>query len=185
MTDSRAEGTLQALWQSQSSDKPAMSLEQVRDKARQLERRVARRNRREYIAAVVAVFSYGWILASARWRCSYRRRADHRGDDPHLLPAAREWIRPSLQADVGIKNSLEFYRVQLERQRDLLRSVWLWFLLLFSARIRRGADRAGSRIALPHLAHRRIRRSAGDARCWPARVEPPRGGIASSQPSIA
>jgi uncharacterized membrane protein YbjE (DUF340 family) len=37
----------------------------------------------------------------------------------------------SLQENVAINNSLEFYRAQLERQRDLLRSVWIWFLLPF------------------------------------------------------
>jgi hypothetical protein len=132
MTESRPEGTFQALWQSQSSDKPEMSLEQVREKARQLERRVARRNRREYIAAVIAVFSYGWIL----WRVPVGAARIGAG----LIIAATILIcyrlhaygsASSLRADVGIKNSLEFYRVQLERQRDLLRSVWLWFLLPF------------------------------------------------------
>jgi hypothetical protein len=37
----------------------------------------------------------------------------------------------SLQADVGMASSLDFYRVQLERQRDLLHGVWRWFLLPF------------------------------------------------------
>ena len=37
----------------------------------------------------------------------------------------------SLPADLGTKSSLDFLRVQLERQRDLLRSVWLWYLLPF------------------------------------------------------
>ena len=56
MTDS-PQDPAQTLWQSQSRGVPAMSLEQVREKARQLERRVARRNLREYIAAVVVVFA--------------------------------------------------------------------------------------------------------------------------------
>src|SRR6185295_13842227 len=67
MTDSRPEGTLQALWQSQPRGEHAMSVEEVREGARRLERRVARRNRREYIAAVVVVIGYGWIL----WRIPF------------------------------------------------------------------------------------------------------------------
>src|SRR5713226_3212172 len=67
MTDSPPDGTLQALWQSQPSSERAMSIEEVREQARRLERRVARRNRREYIAAVVVVFGYGWIL----WRVPF------------------------------------------------------------------------------------------------------------------
>ena len=64
MTDSLPNDTLQALWQSQSSEQAAMSLEQIRERARYLERRVVRRNRREYIAAVFVVVAYGVIL----WR---------------------------------------------------------------------------------------------------------------------
>jgi hypothetical protein len=37
----------------------------------------------------------------------------------------------SLPADVGIKASLEFHRVELERQRDALHGVWHWYLLPF------------------------------------------------------
>jgi hypothetical protein len=29
---------------------------------------------------------------------------------------------------LGLANGLEFYRRELERQRDLLQSVWLWYL---------------------------------------------------------
>jgi hypothetical protein len=65
MTDSRPEGTLQALWQSQPPSERAMSIEEVREKTRRLERRVVRRNRREYIAAVVVLVGYGWILRRA------------------------------------------------------------------------------------------------------------------------
>jgi hypothetical protein len=35
----------------------------------------------------------------------------------------------SLPADLGLRGSLDFHRVQLERQRELLRSVWSWALL--------------------------------------------------------
>jgi hypothetical protein len=35
----------------------------------------------------------------------------------------------ALPTDLGLKNALEFHRAELVRQRDLLRSVWLWYLL--------------------------------------------------------
>jgi hypothetical protein len=133
MTDSRPEGTLQALWQSQPPSERAMSIEEVREKARRLERRVARRNRREYIAAVVVLVGYGWILRRAL-SPAVRVGAG-------LIIAATIFIcyqlrvhgsAASLQADVGIKSSLDFYRVQLERQRELLHSVWRWYLLPFA-----------------------------------------------------
>ena len=132
MTDSRPEGAFQALWQSQPPSGPAMSIEEVREKARRLERRVARRNRREYIAAVVVVFCYGSIL----WLVPFATARIGAG----LIIAATIFIcyrlhvhgsAASLRTDLGVKSSLDFYRAQLERQRDLLHSVWRWFLLPF------------------------------------------------------
>ena len=132
MTDSMPNDSLQALWQSQASEQPAISLEQIREKARYLERRVVRRNRREYVAAVFVVIAYGLIL----WRApsvSVRLGAA-------LILAATAVVcyrlhvygsAASLESNVGITSSLEFYRAQLERQRDLLQRVWLWFLLPF------------------------------------------------------
>jgi hypothetical protein len=132
MTDPRPNDTLQALWQSQSSEQPAMSLEQIREKARYLEQRVDRRNRREYIAAVLVVFAYGVIL----WRAP--SAAVRIGAALILAATAVVCYRlrvhgsaASLQDNAGIESSLKLYCAQLERQRDLLRSVWLWFLLPF------------------------------------------------------
>jgi hypothetical protein len=132
MTDSSPEGTLQALWQSQPAKERAMSIQEVREQARRLERRVARRNRREYIAAVVVAIVYGWAF----WRAPSAAARVGAG----LIIAATIFVcyrlrvhgsARSLQADVGIVSSLNFYRVQLERQRDLLHGVWRWFLLPF------------------------------------------------------
>jgi hypothetical protein len=132
MSDSLPNDTLQALWQSQSSEQPAMSLEQIREKERYLERRIVRRNRREYIAAVFVVAAYGVIL----WRAP--SAAVRMGAALILAATAVVCYRlrvygsaASLQDNVAINNSLEFYRAQLERQRDFLRKVWLWFLLPF------------------------------------------------------
>jgi hypothetical protein len=132
MTDSHPESTLQALWQSQPPTERAMSIEEVQEKARRLERRIARRNRLEYIAAVVVMFGYGWIL----WRVPFATARIGAG----LIIAATIFTcyrlhvhgsTASLRTDLGVKTSLEFYRVQLERQRDLLHSVWRWCLLPF------------------------------------------------------
>src|SRR5207244_12916710 len=109
---------------------PARSMEHVQEGARRLERRVARRNRREYIAAVVVVVGYGLIL----WRAPFATARIGAG----LIIAATIFIcyrlhmygsADSLRTDVGMKSSLDFYRAQLERQRDLLHSVWRWALL--------------------------------------------------------
>jgi hypothetical protein len=51
MTDQSHERDLQALWQSQSRGEATISLDEIRSRARRLERIVARRNLREYVAA--------------------------------------------------------------------------------------------------------------------------------------
>ena len=37
-----------------------------------------------------------------------------------------------LPSDLALTSALDFHRVELERQRDLLRSVWWWYLLPFT-----------------------------------------------------
>jgi hypothetical protein len=38
----------------------------------------------------------------------------------------------TLPSDLALTSALEFHRVELEKQRDLLRSVWWWYLLPFA-----------------------------------------------------
>jgi hypothetical protein len=45
----------------------------------------------------------------------------------HLWGTAR-----TLPSDLALTSALDFYRVQLERQRDLSRGVWWWYLLPFA-----------------------------------------------------
>ncbi len=109
-----------------------MSAEEVRGLAQRFERTVSRRNRREYVAAAFVVVWFGvwawfaesavvalggWLVAlAALWVVFHLHR---RG-------AAR---RPAGEQE-GM-SGLEFHRSELVRQRDLLRSVWWWYLLPF------------------------------------------------------
>jgi hypothetical protein len=130
MTDPLNDGDLQAVWQSQALSMNTISLEQIRGKATRLERIVARRNLREYVAAVVVVAGFGWIM----WL------------GPSIVISAGAGMvivgtlfvvchlhlhgsASSLPGDLGLKSALEFHRLELVRQRDLLRSVWWWYLL--------------------------------------------------------
>jgi hypothetical protein len=110
-----------------------MSIEEIREKVRYLERRVGRRNQREYIAAVLVVAGYGLIF----WRAPSAAIRVGAG----LIIAATIFVcyqlrvrggAASLDADAGHKSSLDFYRTQLERQRELLHDVWRWYLLPFA-----------------------------------------------------
>jgi hypothetical protein len=130
MTDQSRDDDLQALWQSQLRGETTMSIAQIRAMSQSLERRVARKIRHEYIAAAIAaaLFGvYGWIgpTATIRVGASLVVAAS-------LFTARQLRLRvatPPLPTDLALTAALDFYRAQLVRQRDLLRSVWWWGLL--------------------------------------------------------
>jgi hypothetical protein len=132
MTDHSHDVDLQALWQSQSGGEVTISLDEIRSRSRRLERIVARRNLREYVAAVIVTPLFGWTMwvgpsGTIRIGAALNIAAI-------LFVVLQLYVRGSvmsLPADLALSSSLEFYRKQLERQRDLLRSVWSWALLPF------------------------------------------------------
>jgi hypothetical protein len=132
MSASSGDRNLQTLWQSQPSSRRTISLDEIQQQAHRLERRVARRNLREYLAAVIVVAGYGWgmwLIPSLLLRVG-----------AGLVIVAtivvvtwlHRWGRAEpLASDLALKPALEFHRSQLERQRQLLSSVWRWYLLPF------------------------------------------------------
>jgi len=116
------------LWQGQETEKMTITLDEIRFKATRFERRIHWRNMREYMAAAVVVA----IFAANAWR-------QHGWDrlPPLLLIAGTLYSMFELSrrganampAEAGMTACLDFYRRELERQRDALRSVWRWYLL--------------------------------------------------------
>ena len=132
MSTSFDDRELQALWQSQPSNTSAISLEQLRERAQRHERIIRRRNLLEYVAAALVVVIFGVMMWA--WPSTMVRIGAGLSIAAALLVAAllHRWgsVTP-LPADLALKNAVEFHRHQLERQRDLLRSVWWWYLLPF------------------------------------------------------
>lgn len=119
------------LWQNQKTEGVRMSVEQVRVEAGRFQRKIHWRNMREYVAALaeIALFGYWFLrakdllvrvgfalllagLAYLVW---------------HLLskgsPAEAEE-----EEGAGLSGWIAFRRRELVRQRDLMRSVWLWYI---------------------------------------------------------
>jgi len=103
------------------------SVEELRAKAAKFQRGIGRRNVREYLAALIVM---GWA-AVACWKT------------PELVPrtafallvagaifyAFYLWRWGSARrapANMGAAACVSFYRGELERQRDLVQSVWKW-----------------------------------------------------------
>ena len=130
MSDAQAPSEVQDLWQGQAAEGRAMSLDELRRRSRQLERIIARRNRRESIAGVVVIIVFGWIAWYSRGPLVRVGAALAMAGAGFIIYYLRRWAAArSLPADLALTSSLQFHRCELERQRDLLRSVWTWYLL--------------------------------------------------------
>jgi hypothetical protein len=109
----------------------AITLEDIQRRAARWERRICWRNLREYAAGVVgiAIFltrfwrDHGWRLAPSVLLIG--------GVIFVMFQLHRRGATRSLPADAGLRASLDFHLRELERQRDALHTVWLWYLLPF------------------------------------------------------
>ncbi|MGB8769425.1 MAG: hypothetical protein WCC92_07420 [Candidatus Korobacteraceae bacterium] len=106
-----------------------ISVEELRAKAAKFNKRIRRRNIREYVAAVIVIGWAGMVL----WRTPYT--VERIGFALIIAGAIyymwylKKWAAPkSVPADMGRADCVRFYQSELERQRDLLRSVWKWAL---------------------------------------------------------
>ena len=117
------------LWQSQEGESVTMTLEEIRRRAARFERRIWWRNFREYAAGILLIV---WILALLHVLHGW----DLLG--PSLMLAGviyvmiqlrRRGTARSFPAGTNTRSSIEFHRLELERQRDALRTIWSWYLL--------------------------------------------------------
>ncbi len=131
MPNDEMKDDLRAQWQSQPPEGGSMSLEEVREQARKFQKRIRKRNIREYSAMVLAivmaiplavflrffpliVVAMGLIIAGTLVIAyQFRKRMSTR----------------SFTADAASMSCLEFYRRELERQRDANLSIWSWYIL--------------------------------------------------------
>jgi hypothetical protein len=129
MTDDRPRD-VQALWQAQPAAGGPMPLDELRSRSRILERRIRWRNLREYVGCGVVVLGFG------RWAWAAETPLIRIG--ACLTVAAAVFVAYYLYrwgsalpmpGEMAQRGCLQFHRTELERQRDLLRSVWTWYLL--------------------------------------------------------
>jgi Flp pilus assembly protein TadB len=121
---------LKDLWQNQNVEPIVMSLEELRRKAAEFQKRIRHRNLREYVASgvVLVAFSYYlWRFPAMRLACS-------------LILAGTLYVMYQLHTkgaakvvpeSLALDTCLAFHQRELERQRDLSRDIWKWYLLPF------------------------------------------------------
>jgi hypothetical protein len=123
------EQNLKLLWKGQVASAPSFTPDELRRMAAVFRRTIRRRNLLEYIAGAIAIagscFNI-WLFGDALTRVA--SVISTVGIGTVLWQLHR---RASMQAspeNLG-QPGLRSYRAQLVRQRDALRSVWLWYIL--------------------------------------------------------
>jgi hypothetical protein len=120
---------LRNIWQSQEVEDMKMSIEELRAKASRFQTRIRWRNLREQVSCAIVIVSFASMffrIPAAVPRISFL-----------LIIAGALYVAWHIQAwgagralpsEMGGTNCLDFHRRELEKQRDLLRGVWKWYL---------------------------------------------------------
>jgi hypothetical protein len=123
---------LKQLWKEQPMTPAAFSLDDLKIEARRVHRRIAIRNATEYAACAVVVCVFSFY--AYRFPYSLMRIGSLLTVFATLFIAwqmKRRASGQSLPTAQGGQSWLEFQRSQLVRQRDALRSAWLWYVAPF------------------------------------------------------
>jgi hypothetical protein len=128
-TDERPD-PLQALWQAQEVKPVELSYEAIRKQSEKFSRTIRLRNLREWAACALLVPTFGWMAYQARG--APLTRIACLLICAGVLYVARRLARdgkpPSLPLEASTTAHLAAYRADLEKHRDLLRSVARWYV---------------------------------------------------------
>jgi hypothetical protein len=128
MTDS-PQTPVQNIWQNQPVEGTQISIEVIRRRAAKFEHKIVWRNVREYLSSLVAALLFTGFFTRTHdvlIRIAYL-----------LFIAGLVWVviqlhrkgsAKSLPAEMGASASLQYFRAELERQRDVVQNVWSWYL---------------------------------------------------------
>jgi hypothetical protein len=155
-TDSPKQNRIKEIWLCQPVEELQMSAEQIRKRAGKFERKILWRNVREYVAAFIAAVLFASFFVKShdvvfRTACGMMIL----GLGYAAWQLHRKGSAKRVSEEMGTASSLQFYRSELERQRDLAASVWSWYLaplvpglLLFAVSSALGDPRPSKLIAL-------------------------------------
>jgi hypothetical protein len=120
------------VWQGQPVENVRLSLEDIRSKSRKLQKTVKRRNLREYAAGLIVVAGFAYYItafASALIRAGCGLTIA--GTLFVMYALHRRGAARAAPSEAGRSTCVDFHRKELQRQRDLLRGIWSWYLLPF------------------------------------------------------
>lgn len=106
-----------------------MSTEALRQRSGKFERMFRWRNVREYVASLSAAMGFGYFFVTTHavlFRIAYVLFIVGLGWVVYQLH--RKGSARSMPAAMGTATCLQFFRAELERQRDVVKNVWPWYL---------------------------------------------------------
>jgi hypothetical protein len=132
MANNDASKELLNLWKSQEPQSISLSAKELRDASSKLERQIFWRNSREYLGAAIVVVAFGFYMYE--FQTVLLRLGSGLTIAGALFVAFHLFQKGSASAmatDLESKSCVEFHRMELARQRDLLLTVWKWYLMPF------------------------------------------------------
>lgn len=118
----------QQLWQCQPVEGITMSIEEIRRRSARFERKIMWRNLREYLASLFAVGLLGYFFATSQGLFRVTFALFILGLVSMVVQLYRRGSTRSMPGALDTSASAQFYRAELQRQLDLVRSVWWWYL---------------------------------------------------------
>lgn len=121
---------LKNLWQTQEVVEMKFTVEELRAKAAKFQRRIRRRNLREYLAAMIVAVWAGvacWNIPQFLPRIAFACIVA--GAIYYAWHLWRWGSATPAPAEMGAADSFRFYRHELQRQRDLVSGVWKWAVM--------------------------------------------------------
>jgi len=120
---------VQEIWQCQPVEGIKMSVEEIRKRATKFEKKIFWRNMREYVAGAITIVVLGFSIARSHNLLDRSAFALLIAGMVYVMyQLHRRGAAKSAPASAAVGPSLEFYRCELKRQRDLTSTVWSWYL---------------------------------------------------------
>lgn len=120
---------LRNLWQNQEVEEVRISVDELRVKAAKFQSRIRWRNLREQAACLFVITAFGAMSLRTPQAVPRISFALIIAGAIYVAWHIQKWGVPRvLPAELGRANCAGFYRDELERQCNLLRSIWKWYL---------------------------------------------------------
>lgn len=129
MKDERTSDEVKRLWRDQKTEEEIVTLDDIRKRAVKFHNRVRNRNLREYIASAVVIAAFAFVAWNMTgWMIRLGGVLTVIATIFTIWQLHRRGRTRAVPDGATVAALLAFHREELVRQRDAVRTVWLWYL---------------------------------------------------------